>query len=125
MVEKNGNFNANINVNVTGDPIPNLGNTSTAPGGPVLPEAKARGGPISANELYMVGEEGPELFMSGQAGRIIPAGQTRDMMREAFGAFEGGGGGVHIGQLIIQQLPGENAEALARRVVQIIQKRNR
>lgn len=33
---------------------------------------KALGGPVSANQAYMVGEEGPELFMSKMAGNIIP-----------------------------------------------------
>jgi phage-related minor tail protein len=33
---------------------------------------RASGGPIAANTPYMVGERGPELFMSKSAGTIIP-----------------------------------------------------
>jgi len=32
---------------------------------------KAKGGPVNANSLYMVGEKGPELFSSKEAGNII------------------------------------------------------
>lgn len=34
---------------------------------------KGEGGPIKARELYLVGERGPELFMSETAGQIIPS----------------------------------------------------
>lgn len=33
---------------------------------------KALGGPVSAGTPYMVGERGPELFMPGQSGSIVP-----------------------------------------------------
>tara|TARA_R100000655_G_scaffold40612_3_gene76398 strand:+ start:2629 stop:4380 length:1752 start_codon:yes stop_codon:yes gene_type:complete len=32
----------------------------------------ASGGPVLANQPYIVGEQGPELFMSGSSGTIIP-----------------------------------------------------
>lgn len=35
-------------------------------------ERRAKGGPTKANDVYMVGEEGPELFVSDKAGTIIP-----------------------------------------------------
>jgi len=35
---------------------------------------KAAGGPVTGGKPYMVGERGPELFMPGQSGRIIPNG---------------------------------------------------
>ena len=47
------------------------GSTSIPFGGP-----RALGGPVEAGSAYLVGEQGPELFMPGQAGRIIPNGQT-------------------------------------------------
>lgn len=47
------------------------GSTSIPFGGP-----RALGGPVEAGSAYLVGEEGPELFMPGQSGRIIPNGQT-------------------------------------------------
>jgi hypothetical protein len=33
---------------------------------------KARGGPVTANTTYLVGEKGPELFTPGNSGLIIP-----------------------------------------------------
>tara|TARA_R110000803_G_scaffold32103_2_gene71068 strand:- start:1118 stop:3139 length:2022 start_codon:yes stop_codon:yes gene_type:complete len=36
--------------------------------------AKAKGGPVSANTPYMVGEQGPELFTPRTNGNIIPNG---------------------------------------------------
>lgn len=47
------------------------GSTSVPFGGP-----RAMGGPVSAGTAYLVGEQGPELFMPGSSGRIIPNGQT-------------------------------------------------
>jgi len=35
---------------------------------------KASGGPVMANQPYIVGEKGPELFVPGQSGGIIPNG---------------------------------------------------
>jgi len=36
--------------------------------------ARANGGPVSANRPYLVGEEGPEMFVPGKSGTIIPNG---------------------------------------------------
>jgi len=36
---------------------------------------KAVGGPVSANRPYMVGEQGPELFVPSTAGGIVPNGK--------------------------------------------------
>lgn len=38
---------------------------------------RASGGPVAAGRPYRVGELGPELFVPGQAGQIVPARQTR------------------------------------------------
>jgi len=35
---------------------------------------RAGGGPVAARQAYVVGEEGPELFVPGQSGRIVPHG---------------------------------------------------
>jgi hypothetical protein len=37
-----------------------------------MPDGRASGGPVSAGKMYMVGERGPELFMSGSSGQIVP-----------------------------------------------------
>lgn len=41
---------------------------------------KAGGGPVFGNKMYLVGEQGPELFVPGSSGRVIPTGQTQQMM---------------------------------------------
>jgi len=51
--------------------------------------AKAAGGPVSGGKMYLVGEKGPELFVPGRSGSIIPNGAM------------GGGGGVNIVQNIL------------------------
>ncbi len=47
------------------------GSASIPFGGP-----RALGGPVAAGSAYLVGEEGPELFMPGASGRIVPNGQA-------------------------------------------------
>ena len=51
----------------------------------------AGGGPAKAGQPYIVGEEGPELFVPKQSGTVIPNDQTMAM---AGGAGMGGGGQV-------------------------------
>jgi len=41
---------------------------------------RARGGPISAGQPYIVGEEGPELIIPSGSGRVMSAPQTQGMM---------------------------------------------
>jgi len=45
---------------------------------------KARGGPVSGNTPYMVGEKGPELFVPNTSGNIVPNNQL------------GGGGSMNV-----------------------------
>ena len=42
---------------------------------------KAVGGPVAGGTPYMVGEKGPELFVPGSSGTIIPADTTAAMTR--------------------------------------------
>lgn len=51
---------------------------------------RANGGPVSAGSAYIVGERGPEWFVPGSSGTVIPGG---------FGGGAGGGGG---GTTVIQ-----------------------
>jgi phage-related minor tail protein len=37
---------------------------------------RASGGPVAGGTAYLVGEQGPELFVPGQSGRIVPNGGT-------------------------------------------------
>lgn len=43
-----------------------------------LPPARALGGSVTGNQPYMVGERGPELFVPGGNGTIIPNSNMRD-----------------------------------------------
>ena len=54
---------------------------------------RASGGPVQAARPYMVGEQGPELFVPQAHGRVLSAPQTK-------GALSGGGGGVVVNQSI-------------------------
>jgi len=66
-----------------GNPLGNLF------GGP-----RALGGPVRAGSAYLVGEEGPEIFMPSGSGRIISNDNSRRMM----GRGAGGGwyGDMHV-----------------------------
>jgi len=50
--------------------------------------ARAMGGPVSAGSPYVVGEEGPELFVPRSSGSIVPNG--------TMGSSGGGSGGVTV-----------------------------
>ena len=53
---------------------------------------RADGGGVAAGKAYVVGERGPELFMPGQSGSIVPNG-----------ALMSGGGGTSVNVNIINQ----------------------
>jgi len=56
------------------------------PGKTLFGGGKAAGGPVSGGTAYMVGEKGPELFVPGSAGTIVP----------------NGGGGTTLVQIVTQ-----------------------
>ena len=43
-------------------------------------KASARGGPLDAGELSLVGEEGPELFVPNTGGNVVDAARTASVM---------------------------------------------
>ena len=45
---------------------------------------RANGGPVNANEPYIIGERGPELFIPFQSGRVASNGETDAIMSSAF-----------------------------------------
>jgi len=49
-----------------------LGSSQFMPGVPSLVGGRAAGGPVAGSGAYLVGERGPELFMPGRSGTIIP-----------------------------------------------------
>ena len=79
------------------------------------PPARASGGPVSSGESYLVGEQGPEMFVPRRSGSIIPAPQTSALV---------GGGGVHVGQITIHA-PTGNGDDIARAVTDAIRKLER
>lgn len=58
-------------------------------------QPRALGGPINAMQPYLVGERGPELFMSGSAGTIVPNNKLGSFMSS--GSHGGGGNGGSSG----------------------------
>jgi len=56
---------------------------------------RAVGGPVTGNTPYMVGERGPELFVPGSSGTIVPANTTASL-RESMGAPSGNGSGSPV-----------------------------
>lgn len=53
-----------------------LGSLSGLLGGLLGPPGRATGGPVSGGRPYMVGENGPELFVPASSGRIERAGSA-------------------------------------------------
>jgi len=51
----------------------------------VPPEGRARGGPVNSRSPYLVGEEGPELFIPAASGRIVSHGKTKNMLSAGSG----------------------------------------
>ena len=63
---------------------------------------RAAGGPVSSGSPYLVGERGPELFVPGHAGRIIPNASGG-------AAMAGGGSNISFGDIIINVQGGGGA----------------
>ena len=55
-------------------------------------QAREKGGPVSGNTPYLVGERGPELFVPSVAGAIIPNNQLGSFGGRPAFAMGGGGG---------------------------------
>lgn len=53
--------------------------------------ARAMGGPVSARNAYLVGEQGPEIFVPNNAGNIIPNDQLGSMSGRGVGGAGAGG----------------------------------
>jgi TP901 family phage tail tape measure protein len=78
----------------------------------------AAGGIVTRPTLALAGEAGPEAFVPLSNG-AIPVSLNLDSM----GATAGPGGGSFAPNITIMQQPGESAEALARRVADVLLRR--
>lgn len=61
-----------------------LGNIGAA----IFGGAKASGGPVLPERAYLVGEQGPEMFVPNTAGRVIPASETAARMSQGPGVSQ-------------------------------------
>jgi hypothetical protein len=78
--------------------------------------ARADGGPVSAGRAYLVGERGPEIFMPGASGSIIPNGG-----RSSSAGGSGSTGSVHVEVSLSSDLDGRilsTSQGVAAQVMQ-------
>jgi hypothetical protein len=68
--------------------IPKLRVPGDTGGNPLIPGPLARGGPANAGGLYLVGEEGPELFVPRTSGVVVP---NNKLSAAAYGSAIGSG----------------------------------
>lgn len=64
-----GNTGATISANVSGTGLDGLINST---GGWGAVPARATGGPVDGGSAYLIGEKGPELFVPGASGAVVP-----------------------------------------------------
>ena len=65
-------------------------------GGTSLIPGLASGGPVAANQSYIVGERGPELFVPNSSGTIVPNNRLDDAGSTGFGGRTGGGDNIEV-----------------------------
>jgi high-affinity K+ transport system ATPase subunit B len=74
-------------------------------------EGRAEGGAVVAGKAYWVGEAGPEIFMPGVSGQVIPPG-----------TLSRGGSQIVIQNLVVQSYA-QNGEALLDEVIAAAERR--
>jgi TP901 family phage tail tape measure protein len=83
---------------------------------------RAMGGPVAARTAYLVGERGPELFIPGFSGNIIPNNQLGTV--PAMGARGGSSGGTVI-NVTVNAGMGANGDDIGRQVVDSLRRYER
>jgi hypothetical protein len=73
---------------------------------------RALGGPVQARTPYLVGEQGPELFVPGANGRIIPSGKTKTLMAPAKQMADSNGSGGSTYNITINGLVGRDKQEI-------------
>jgi hypothetical protein len=80
----------------------------------VPPEQRAKGGPVTSRSPYLVGEEGPELFIPSASGQIVSHGKTKGMLSGAGSGtpvapmLSAGGGGGDTYNITINGMVGKD-----------------
>jgi hypothetical protein len=96
----------NSAVSTVSSPIKSAYNTASSAVSGLFGGARANGGPVSADRSYLVGENGPEMFIPNAAGRISPnqggGGLTVIIQGNSFMGNEEAA--VKIGDMITQRL---------------------
>jgi len=88
-----------------------------------LAGARAMGGPVSAAKAYLVGEKGPEVFVPGMTGNIIPNNNLGSLMSQSSGS--NGGGSTTIVNINVQTGIATDPAETGRQVVEAIRKYER
>jgi len=83
---------------------------------------RAMGGPVAARTAYLVGERGPELFVPGFNGNIIPNNQLGTV--PAMGARGGGAAGTVI-NVTVNAGMGTNGDDVGRQIVDSLRRYER
>lgn len=98
-----------------------FGSSSSSGSGDDPPEQRAVGGPLNVGRMTMVGERGPELIVPRNAGNVLPADVTSNLLALASGGGPtAGGGGSNVqvtNNFNISQNTGESMDALADRII--------
>ena len=83
-----------------------------------FPDARAGGGPVNSGMPYIVGEQGPELFVPSGYGRIMDAFSTsKALLNNAGGSMGGGGSNVTIN---VSVSPTADKAAIGQTIVEAI-----
>lgn len=90
--------------------------SSAAGGGDGGLQKRAKGGPVSSNVPYWVGEQGPEVFVPRTAGYVLPNGWMSEVGTPVeFGS--GGGVTIEAGAVVVNlNMAGEGGKDVARTV---------
>ena len=111
---------------LTGTPAPSGGAFGSSTGNYLPGIARARGGSVAKNSPYMVGEQGPELFIPGGSGTIIPnrnlssgGGNNISVNVDARGASDPAAVRAQVQQGILEAAPAIIAAAESRTVASL------
>jgi len=112
---------------LTGTPAPSGGAFGSSTGNYLPGIARARGGSVAKNSPYMVGEQGPELFIPGGSGTIIPnrnlssnsGGGNFNISVDARGASDPAAVRAQVQQGILEAAPAIIAAAESRTVASL------